>query len=72
MPSHMRMMLLQKLLMSMLLTSMFFELLIGNSTCQKYSEIKLIQTDDISPLQNTVFHMWILDNLLFEGSKING
>lgn len=37
------------------------------------SKIKLIQTDDISPLQKTTFHMWMLDNLpLFDGCRING
>lgn len=41
MPSRMQMMLLQKLLMSMLLTSIFFELLIGNSTREKYEMVKL-------------------------------
>lgn len=37
------------------------------------SKIRLIQTDDISSLQKTTFHMWTLDNLLlFDSSRING
>lgn len=37
------------------------------------SNIKVIQTDDISSIQKTTFHMWMLDNLqLFDGYRING
>lgn len=36
------------------------------------SKIELIQTDDISSLQKTAFHMWMLDNLpSFDGYRIN-